>query len=79
MKCPNDIKVLGVVNVPQTNEQTETKQAKALAYNKFLNLISDYRQIDCVLMVSLDEDEWQRRLSIETQEEEKIQNAWWQD
>jgi len=80
MKCPDSIKPLGIVNVPQTDDETETKQAKAIAYKKFLNTISDYRNY-CVLMASLDEAEWQRRLEAEDakQELEQKQEYWWND
>ena len=81
MKCPDLIKFLGVINVPQNTEATETKQAKAIAYKKYFNLINDYRQIDCVLMASLDEEKWQERLEIEETNKalENKQKYWWDD
>ena len=81
MKCPGQIEPLGIINVDQSDGETETHQAKAIAYKKFLNRISDFRQIGCVLMVALDEKKWQERLDIERsergKEEDTVQNAWW--
>ena len=83
MRCPNVIKHLEVVNVEQSNDKTEERQAKAIVKKKFLGIIEDWRQIGCTLVATLDNKEWERRVKAEEtkkqMEEENIQNAWWQD
>ena len=86
LDCGVSRKRLGTIDVAESDEGTEVKQAKAIAYKKYFDLISDYTRtnfLSCVLKAELDKEEWQRSLDIQRIEKEKeddtVQNAWWND
>jgi len=82
IKWPSgDLKLLGSFNITQSDEKTEEQAAKARAYKKYFNFISDARQVGGILLATLDVKKWEEMLERQKlekeKEEENIQEAWW--